>query len=385
MSSVRKLPNGKWQAQFRPVPGGKQVTRTAPAKGTVEHWLEEQIATKVSGTFVNPRDGKTTFASFYVGWADRQVWTHGTRRAMDLTVKAATFKDLPLRSIKRAHVELWVKAMLTQDRGQGADGNPRQGLAPQTIKTRLVNARTVFRAAIIDRKIGTDPTLGVRLPQKRKASSAMRIPTTEELREILRHAAPHQRALFALCAFAGLRLGEVSALKVGDVNFLKRTIDVSRQAQKVTGNPMEVRLPKYGSERTVAAADGLLRLLSNHIALLGLQGESGAWLFPSERGGPCAPSTVNYAWMMARGKATATGYHLHDLRHFYASGLIAAGCDVSTVQHALGHSSPSITLNTYTHLWPKADDRTRTAAQGLVLAVLPAGDEFLTNDSHATA
>jgi integrase len=61
-------------------------------------------------------------------------------------------------------------------------------------------------------------------------------------------------------------------------------------------------------------------------------------------------------------------FTLHDLRHYYASGLIAAGCDVVTVQHALGHSSPTITLNIYSHLWPKAEDRTRGAAEALMQA-----------------
>ena len=65
---------------------------------------------------------------------------------------------------------------------------------------------------------------------------------------------------------------------------------------------------------------------------------------------------------MAAGPKTAAGVdgmRLHDLRHFYASGLIAAGCDVVTVQRALGHSAASITLRTYAHLWPTAEDRTR--------------------------
>ncbi|WP_425518972.1 tyrosine-type recombinase/integrase [Xanthomonas arboricola] len=53
------------------------------------------------------------------------------------------------------------------------------------------------------------------------------------------------------------------------------------------------------------------------------------------------------------------------MRHYFASGLIAAGCDVVTVQRALGHSSASVTLDTYSHLWPKAEDRTRKAASGL--------------------
>jgi integrase len=59
-------------------------------------------------------------------------------------------------------------------------------------------------------------------------------------------------------------------------------------------------------------------------------------------------------------------YRLHDLRHFYASGLIAAGCDVVTVQRALGHSSAAITLTTYSHLWPDANDRTRKAVDELL-------------------
>jgi len=384
MASVRKLQSGRWQAQFRPVPGGKQITRTDPRKAVVERWLEEQIASKVSGTFVNPRDGRTTFASYYAEWSARQIWTHGTRRAMDLTVSSATFADTPLRSIRRAHVELWVKAMQTQDRGTDAAGNIRQGLAPQTIKTRLINARTIFRAAVVDRKIATDPTMGVRLPQARKASNAMQIPTANELRGTLAAAAPHQRALFALCAFAGLRLGEASALKVGDIDFLNRMISVRRQAQKTRGSTLEIRLPKYGSERTVAAADGLLTLLAAHIALLGLQGLPDAFLFTSEQGGPAAPSTVHHAWMAARSKGSRTAYHLHDLRHYYASGLIAAGCDVSTVQHALGHSSAT-TLRVYTHLWPKADDRTRAAAQGMFDDALGSADEFLTNAAATSA
>jgi integrase len=50
------------------------------------------------------------------------------------------------------------------------------------------------------------------------------------------------------------------------------------------------------------------------------------------------------------------------------SGLIAAGCDVVTVQRALGHHSASFTLNKYAHLWPKTEDRTRNAAAAMFAA-----------------
>jgi integrase len=61
---------------------------------------------------------------------------------------------------------------------------------------------------------------------------------------------------------------------------------------------------------------------------------------------------------------------MHDMRHFFASGLISEGCDVVTVQRALGHSTATVTLNTYSHLWPTAEDRTRRAAGVLLMAVM---------------
>jgi integrase len=69
------------------------------------------------------------------------------------------------------------------------------------------------------------------------------------------------------------------------------------------------------------------------------------------------------------------GITLHDLRHFYASGLIAAGCDVVTVQRTLGHAKATTTLNTYAHLWPTAEDRTRGAVEAMLADVLAAGDD----------
>ena len=73
--------------------------------------------------------------------------------------------------------------------------------------------------------------------------------------------------------------------------------------------------------------------------------------------------------------ASSTTIKLHDLRHFYASGLIAAGCDVVTVQRSLGHSKATTTLNTDAHLWPTAEDRTRKAAESIMPVSLgePAG------------
>lgn len=60
-------------------------------------------------------------------------------------------------------------------------------------------------------------------------------------------------------------------------------------------------------------------------------------------------------------------FRFHDLRHYFASLLIAAGLDVKVVQTRLRHGSATTTLNTYGHLWPDADESAR-AAVGVVLA-----------------
>ena len=74
---------------------------------------------------------------------------------------------------------------------------------------------------------------------------------------------------------------------------------------------------------------------------------------------------MSYWWRKTLTAAAGlSGISLHDCRHFYASGLIAEGCDVVTVQRALGHSSATTTLNTYSHLWSTAEDSSLAKDRG---------------------
>lgn len=96
----------------------------------------------------------------------------------------------------------------------------------------------------------------------------------------------------------------------------------------------------------------LALLWSEHVGTHGVCGDKG-WLFVGDRGNPPHQNTVGYWWRKTLGGAGLSGIGLHDLRHFYAPGLIAAGCDVVTVQRALRHARAT-TLNADAHLWPTA-------------------------------
>jgi integrase len=135
-----------------------------------------------------------------------------------------------------------------------------------------------------------------------------------DARSSLDVAEPTFCTLVAVCAFAGLRLGEAAALRLDDVDFLRRELLVRRQVQRIDQGAIELRVRAAGR----------------------------------------------------------SGIRLHDLMHFSASGLISAGCDVVMVQRALGHAKPTTTLETYSHLWPSAEDRTRKAAALLAGEVLDA-------------
>jgi Phage integrase family len=90
------------------------------------------------------------------------------------------------------------------------------------------------------------------------------------------------------------------------------------------------------------------------------------WQYASPR--PPFVRTAGW-WRKTLRVAGLSDINLHDLR-FYASGLIAAGCDVVTAQRSLGHAKATTTLSTYAHLWPTAEDRTRKAAQSIIDASL---------------
>ncbi len=67
-------------------------------------------------------------------------------------------------------------------------------------------------------------------------------------------------------------------------------------------------------------------------------------------------------------RAGLSGVTFHSLRHFYAGLLIRHGESVKTVQARLGHASAAETLDTYSHLWPDSDDRTRAAVDSVMRA-----------------
>ncbi len=221
-----------------------------------------------------------------------------------------------------------------------------------------------------DRLIAASPCVRVALP-KRASSKVVPLGVVDV--EGLAAAVPERyRALIVFAAGMGLRQAECFGLTVDRVDFLRRAVRVDRQLVAVRAGVPEFGPPKsMAGFRTVPMPEVICTVLAAHLARYG-PGPGGV-VFSNTVGNPLWRSTVNEMWHRAGTQSGLPRWAtFHDLRHFYASLLIAKGCSVKAVQSRLGHQSAMETLDTYGHLWPDSDDETRVAVDH-VLGALAVG------------
>jgi len=186
------------------------------------------------------------------------------------------------------------------------------------------------------------------------------VATTEQVWALHDAMPDHLRAAVLLGAFAGLRLAEACGLRLTDVDFMRGVVSPAVQY------PAEP-LKSDTSMNAVPVGQQLALQLAAHVERW--PSRDGAVLV-NELGRQLSPWTLERAIRSARGKVPGLpeGFRYHDLRHFYASLLIASGADVKVAQTRLRHASATTTLNTYGHLWPDSDDSTRAAIDDVMTA-----------------
>lgn len=161
--------------------------------------------------------------------------------------------------------------------------------------------------------------------------------------------ANHLGVALSLCT--GLRLGEVCALTVNDIDFKNREISVKRTVQRLSdqeGNytSLNVSEPKsVHSCRKIPLSDFLYKILIDyHVRDL----EKGVFVLTQSEI-PYEPRTLQYGFKRI---AKTCGYHdlhFHCLRHTFATKCVNSGFDIKTVSEILGHASVAFTLNRYVH------------------------------------
>jgi integrase len=348
----------RWQARWRD-PDGRQRAQVFDRKVDAEQHLVAVEHRMLLGEYVDPSAGKVTVREWCELWRLQQPHRPRTVEQVESNFRTHVYPVLgnrELRSLRPSDLQGWVTAMA-------------QHSSPTTVTLVYRQLGAALKAAEHDRIIGRSPAARVKLPKRVQIEIVP--PTVAEVEAVADAMFPRYRGVVALAAGTGLRLGEVLGLGPTDVDFLRRTVRVDKQLCR-SG---ELGPPKTAaSVRTVPVADVVLEELARHIEQF--PGEDG-FIFTSGTGAPVTGGAFGSLWRKARTKAGVPEFRFHDLRHFYASALISAGCSVKAVQKALGHASATETLNTYAHLWPDDEDRTRAAIQAALTGAahaLPARD-----------
>jgi integrase len=164
--------------------------------------------------------------------------------------------------------------------------------------------------------------------------------------------APRYRALVFVGCYAGPRIGELAALRWGDVDLLHRTVGITRKVVEVTGQGLlEGATKTKAGRRTVT----IPRLVAEEL-------EQHRDRFPSDRLVFTAPSGTQIRANNLRRRAWARAVQLaqldpaptfHDMRHTAVSLWIAAGATDLEVAKWAGHRSVSFTKDRYAHLFPE--------------------------------
>ncbi|MFF3273144.1 tyrosine recombinase XerC [Streptomyces chrestomyceticus] len=180
-------------------------------------------------------------------------------------------------------------------------------------------------------------------------------------------------ALFHLIAFRGLRRGEACGQKWTDTNLDAGLITVAKQLV-VDGWEVYEDDPKTDAgARTIALDSNTVQTLKRHRAQQDKDRDEwgNAWVetghvFTKENGEMLHPANVTRRFVELYEEIGLPPVRLHDLRHGAATLAHAAGADLKDIQEMLGHSSITITADTYTSLLPEADLAIAEAAARLV-------------------
>lgn len=181
------------------------------------------------------------------------------------------------------------------------------------------------------------------------------LPSEKDMERLLQYLyanASDATCLGVLLAYStGIRIGELCALRWGDIDFAEGVLQISRNLQRVkdfeqaaSGTSIKIQTPKTAtSRRCIPLPATLLSLLKES------RKPSEQYLIAGKRRAFAEARTVQYRFAAILKKCGITHFKFHMLRHYFASLCIRKGCDVKSLSEILGHANIQITLNLYVH------------------------------------
>jgi integrase len=343
-----------YEAWVYSVKDGKKLRKTFGNLAEAKGWRADSTSAVRKGTLRSPSRVTLREAA--------EAWLKGAEEGIIRTRSGDVYKPSAVRSYRasleqRVLPELGGTRLSALSRVEVQDYADRllaEGLDPSTIRNTLMPLRAVYRRALARGEVTVNPTTGLELPAVRGRRD--RIASPSEAAALIAALPERDQALWATALYAGLRRGELMALKWENVDLKANRITVAR-SWDVKAGPIEPK--SHAGKRTVPIASVLRELLIAHRfhggRVVGL-------VFGATPQRPFTPSAVRRraltAWKGESRRRRESGLGplepigLHECRHTFASLMIAAGVNAKALSTYMGHASVMITLDRYGHLMP---------------------------------
>lgn len=349
---VTKSGQERWRVVYR-TPERKQTTKRGfKRKIDAQNWWMNTANDMRRGAFIPESRGIVTVEAVYLDWiaASRvKPKTMVTRESTWRNHVAPRWANIRIGDVRKPAVQAWINTL------------ERDGTGAATIYNALSVLRMVCGFAVEEQLIVVNPASGVKHDKPRAARGCYL--THDQVRALADHLGDYG-VVARFLGYTGLRFGELSALRVADVDLLNRRVTVDKSASPVRGKLVE-STTKTDRDRTV----NFPKFLAADVEELTRGKSLDDYLFTSPEGGQLhidnfrrrefAPALKR---CIADDPAFPRRMTIHDLRHTAASLAVSAGANVKAVQRMLGHASATMTLDVYADLF---DEDLRAVADAL--------------------
>lgn len=350
MASMRKK-NGKWTVFWTDGAGRRRSKVVSTKKSEAEAFLARKVAEKQKGLIEGYRAAPfADVAAEYMQIAtikNKPSTMQNYSRILRLRILPA-FGEMVAGEISSRHVDEYIAKRIR-------DGASAGGVRNEVALLSAVMGYAQRRGYSLE-----NPVRGATLPKIKKAEVCFL--SADQARTLIEATPPDFKCLIATALLTGMRAGELAALMWHDIDYDKHVIHVQRSAWRKT-----LTTPKTGnSYRSIDIPPTLERMLEEWSASP-LRAQTTDLVFSDARGDILNMDNVKARVLNpALERAGLPKMRFHDLRHTYASILIANGEPLKYIQAMMGHGSIAITADTYGHLLA---DVHSTAASRLEKAV----------------
>lgn len=341
MASIHKTKSGSHRVRWRD-PTGKMRSRSFPLRreaGDFAVKIEHELRSRA---YIDPDRGRTLIGEWAAEMMAMRIDLRPSTLARDWSYLRSlvlpVFGAQRLDKVGQREVQTWVAHLATQK-------------APATVRKAYELLGKVFSSAVTAEMIPRSPCRDVKLP--RTAREEMRTLSPDELRSLIDATPPRFQSLVLTAGYSGLRFGELAALHRRLLDLDAGTLTVTESLTEVQGRIVTGPPKTAASRRVIALPAFLTRVLEQHLRTY--PSESGR-VFTGPLGAPLRRSNFRRrVWLPAVRNSVGEPLRFHDLRHFHASLLIAEGVHPKVIQHRLGHTSITVTLDVYGHLFEGID------------------------------